>query len=448
MRRAAGTPAGTAAFELGESIKRWRAAAHDSKRNVGSNQWLLPKDFIRRREAFTTLATEAQKLYRDISTRKPTTPKEKAERAAKEATANLKMMRAAQTLADPLLRNFLIGVAAYEGKNYALAESQFRKCCKAAPRVAAFYQGRGLALGKQDRHLDALVSFTWTLRLQPNSQAALRMLRDGLKNVPGAKMQTPAFQTATELVGQYEADSRRSSRSGIEWLLPGRVVRTRTGELPKPQYDRLVFRQAVAVPVGTSSLIVDEAAVKDAKEVFVRIDETTLVRGVIKRVRSYGSKRTSPPVALVIVGDCKFTPLEADPETKFAADEAVTAYGLGIYEQMGRTVRKINGKILNVEEQGRLQLSAALVAGEAASPIITQDGKLAGLLSGRTDAMADGGGAEKFIPLSELERILKQASRPYRRPSGYGRTRRNIQPRPAPGQLFIVYVTCTEKFEK
>ncbi len=454
MRNLKSMPAGTAAFELSESIKRWRALAHDGKRNVGVNQWLAPTEFIRRQETFESLAGEALKLYRDATSRRPKNRREKAERNRKIATSNVKLQQAARTIADPLLRTFMVGVAAYEAKNFSLAEAQFRKCVRLAPRIAAFHQGRALAMTQLKRELDSLEAFSTVLTLQPDTVEAVRLAREAIKKVPGAYMQRPSFQKLTRQLSQYtDSSSRRAySTTKTTWLLPGKVVRTRDHELPRLPYHRLVFRQAVGVPVGPSSLLVDAEAVANALEVFIRVDDGTLVRGDVRRSRYYGRGKKKPPVVIVNVADYTFTPVKVGGKDEdaptFEKGQTVVTCGLGLFEEMGRGVRKIPGTITEVGKDGMLAVSMRLAAGEAASPLVTPDGVLAGFLAGKTDAQSDDGGDDSFIPLSVIEGVVKRSSAKYRPSGGYGRVKRTVEPLQASGQFFVVYATCAEKFDK
>ena len=75
---------------------------------------------------------------------------------------------------------------------------------------------------------------------------------------------------------------------------------------------------------------------------------------------------------------------------------------------------------------------------------------LLGFLAGKSDPTVDGGGPDRFIPVAQLEPLLKQAQR---KPSGYygtfgRRARRSAEPKQVQGTVFTVYATWGEMVTK
>jgi len=452
MRNLAAMQPGRETHLLRREIERWRIMAHDRKRKVGL-EWLGPEDFTRRRQTFLRYLKEAEDLYRLARRSSKRTPKGRAERKRHEARAAARLQQAARVWADPLIRSFLMGIAFHQAGDFRQAQAMFRRCRKSAPLVAAFCQGDGMALLAAKRELDAVAAFSDALRLRPDSREALDALRDAMRQTPGARTKQPQYLAAAELVSTYEDTGQNYRRRGMSWLMPGKAWYVRDSMLPAPPYDRLVFKQAVGVPVGEGSLLVDESVAKGALEMFVRIDEATVVPGTIGRSGGYyGRKTTDAPLVVVHVGEVAFTPLKAEADHKFQAAESVTIYALDIYEEMSKEVRPIAGRIVAVEDEGVLKLSGGISAGEGAAPVVTGDGRLAGFLAGKIDVKADGGGQDRFIPLARFESLLERASRKSGGSGAYSlygrRARRTIKRRNVKGDHFVVYGTFAEELKK
>ena len=441
--------------ELRRQLESWQAAAKDRKRQVAVGQWFTPDDFTRCRKSVQATLKEAQDLFKKAKSSYGSTPRAKDERKQAETAGLLKLKLAAQTWADPVLRNFLIGIAEYEAKNYKQAEVMFRLARDESPRVPAFQQGLGMALNDLDRHTDALAVFMELLALEPDSRDALQMARDALKKVPGSDLTNPTYINAKKDLAQYQEPEMTSVSSTVRrttWLMPGKPVIAYEQTLPIPAYDRFVFRQGVGVPVAEGVLLVDSQVVKDALNVYVQIDSKTLVPGHMKRTSSYLSSKTPlPPLELLAVQGYTFTPVVGKSPPKLTKDQAVKIRSLGIFEEIGFRVRETAATIKDVAGDGTMQLSAWLMPGEGAAPILTEDGQLAGFLTGKTDPYVQGGGPDKVvITLAELSPLLKQAQKgftSYDFSGGYGKAKRTAATQPATGQCFVIYATVAEKVE-
>jgi len=451
-------------LDVRRQLERWRALAHDRKRRSGA-KWLTPKEFAQHRKTFIHLLAEAKEAERKAkenmrkyssgtSSRYPT--RKDQQRLPKAALNKLRL--AVNSWGDPLIRGFLTGVLQYDSGSFAQAAAAFRTCCAEAPRVAGFYQGYGVALTKINQHKQALPAYVRMLRLRPDDKDAVRMLQDGFDNVPGGMATSlKAYREADTLLSQYEQPSgsgastyRRyySSRS-VSWLMPGRGWRASRGTLPVPPYDRLSFRQCIGVPVGKGALLVDEAVVKDAVEVFVQIDAKTVVPAKVSRSSSYSSSKKKVPVrlSLAAVVGYTFTPLPYREDKQPAKGRKILAYGLGLYEEMGSRARLIHGEVKNIDDEGNLKVTPRLAPGEVTSPVLTTDGELIGFLAGRIDIKHDSGGLHRFVPVSALASILKRASSS-RRSSSYSRAKRTVKPVAVEGSAFIVYAIVAEKFSR
>lgn len=459
MRNLAATPPGDKADDFRKQIAQWQIAAHDRKRKM-TGRWYTPGDFVRRRQAYVRRLSEAADFAKRARAVRGDTAKDKSERSLLETECNRRLVEAAKCWPDPLIRYFLTGIAYYRSKSYQQAVGIFRECCEQAPRVAGLHQGYGLALLESNRGTDALAEFIRTLQLQPDSSEALDLLIKGMQKVPGAQTRSVAYIRALKLRKLYDTSgSRRSSYSrGTKWLMPekgrssyGRGWTDRDGTLPMPPYDRLVFRQAVGVPIAKDTLLVDESVVKNALAVFVQINETTIVPVATRRTTYYSSYRTKtprPPLSTLRVEGYTFTPAAGEEPPKPVPKTDVVLYGLGIFEEMGSRVRAIPALIAAVDKDGGVKLTEALSAGDAAGPILSVQGRLLGFLAAKPDAMVADGGPNVLIPYAHIEPLVEKARKPSRSYSGYGRAKRKpTDPVPAPGKYFTVHGIFSETFE-
>jgi len=164
----------------------------------------------------------------------------------------------------------------------------------------------------------------------------------------------------------------------------------------------------------------------------------------IQRTSTWGMKKEPAPLELVIVEDFEFTPLKADAAAQVSRKQMLMVYGLGVYEEMGSEVRQMSAFVEDAGPDGMLSLSAKLAPGETVGPVVTKDGHLVGFLDGKTNAMVDGGGPDRFIPVAEVANLVKQAARTRSYLGGYSRVKRKIVPKPAEGRFFVVHITAAE----
>lgn len=436
MRNLEGTEPGTASFKLREQINRWRVLAKDKQRKLGT-KWLSQDDIARKRIAFITRLREADEKFLEAKRLRGKKEKDQNKRKQIRNAGFLKLQQAAGIWADPKLRGFLRGVAYYQAGKFGKAATAFRKSRTSAPRVAAFSQGHGMTLLELNRHMDALEAFIQVCHLRPESQDARNLLKKGVEAAPGSRLRSPTYIKAHKLLEQLSDQTRRrtSSRRGINWLLPGKDASTRGEGLPTLPYDRLEFMQAVGVPVGKSALLVDSKIVIGASEVFVQIDENTIVPGKVVRLSRSG--QTSPVTAVTVSG-YTFTPVVTDGD--LSERQPVMAYGLSALAEMGKKTTKLPGRI-TLKKDGTLDVGIKLAPGEAASPVIGDDNRLVGFLANKADVMVEGGGPDKLITLADMEKILKKAAAAKPR-----RSRRNSTAKPiaVKGSYFVIHATFVE----
>jgi hypothetical protein len=230
---------------------------------------------------------------------------------------------------------------------------------------------------------------------------------------------------------------------GRAWYVSDRAL------LPIPPYDRLEFRQAIGVPVAADVLAVDGWLVRDAEEVYVRLDANRTVAGSVNRLSYRGAVRKEPPLAFIRVAGHTFAPLKLDAGVGARPDQTVTVYGLNCYEEMGRAPRIVPTTVATAAKDGKFTLAEGLVAGEAGAPVVTQRGRLVGFMTGRVNAMAAGGGRTDCIPPAEIAELLKLANRGSVRHISYGRVKRlpAAKDEPVKGRAFVVYGIAVETLE-
>ncbi|HOF18398.1 MAG TPA: hypothetical protein PK082_05775, partial [Phycisphaerae bacterium] len=448
LRNLSARPSGDT-FDMKRQLEQYRILAHERKRRA-AGRWLDAKDFVRRRQAFQENLKDARDLLRKSPPASDTSAKAKSERTRIDQAAGQKLQTAAKAWADPVLRSFLLGACFLNDGAYAQAEALFRDGCAAEPRVAAFHQGRAAALLNLQRELEAVEELTLAARLSGGAKELLADLQDAMAKVPGAQAGSAAYQDAKGLLDDYGVSGRPAAprtayqAQGVTWMLPGRKVHVRDRSLPEPPYDRLYSKQAVGVPLSTRKLLVDSSVVDGALEVFVRIDDRTVVPARFQRFGSFG-RGAPPPVAVLTLERYTFTPAEADEKTPPAPGAKGAAFSLGLFEEMGSVIRESPVEVSAVAEDGAVRFAGGLAAGETTSPVLTADGRLLGFLAGKTDVTADNGGPDRWIALPGIAREVQQA----KSAAGgyYGGAQAQAKPIAAEGKVFIVYGVFGETFK-
>ncbi|MBN1555868.1 MAG: tetratricopeptide repeat protein [Phycisphaerae bacterium] len=426
-------------------LRLLRAHAHDKRRQV-NGRWLTTRDFENHRKNFNALLREAQKHFRQAtSKKKEPTHRERLAQSRHRAAGQTKLKQAADAWDDPLLRTFLLGAAALQAKDEGRAEGLFAQCIRDEPRVAAFYQGRARALMGLKRYSEAIRLFMQVLEMRPDSRYAVNMLQQALRDAPGANIDTPAFRDAKQMLEARPKTNAKPSRRAetmTYWLLPGKELRTGADELPTPPMDRLLVRQAIATPVAEHVLMVDSRILKDADEVLVRIDPKTFAPVKVRK-SSRRNKDDDTSMALLPVPEYTFTPrsiLIGDPKP----DDAPTVHTVNTHAEMGSTPRRQPVRIGTNETGYTTEPAPALANGESAGIILTDGGKLAGVVVRDLDVTKDDPGETVFVShdLENLLKGIKKLSRPSRR------QQQTITPKDAPGDVFLVHAVRGERLSE
>lgn len=413
----------SASQDLKDEISRYRVMALDRKRKLNGT-WLGPDDFARRRQAFLQYLQQAEETAlqtkpKTVSGRDTT----EAELRTQAAAIQPKLALAARVWPDPLIRNFLIGLTGLQTKsNLPQAEAAFQNCCRAAPQIVGFRQALGLTLAQMDRPLDGLQELVHAARLSGNSRYVLELMPAIMEKVPGAQRDRQPYIDADQLIksssgrGSSLLAGKTSSSSktlGVKatWIMPGKDWVSRDlANLPTPPYDRLMFRQALGVPVGKNTLLVEAAVLEGAMEVSVEIEKDVWVQAKARNLSSY-SRDSVMPLALLTVPGVEFEPVQAEKETVFEIPLSAELFATNAYIEMGQEIRQVKINIKSMDSGGNFTIEDKLLPGEAAGAIITNDNKFVGFLVGKTDPAVQSGGADRFITLNEIFPLLAKAGK-------------------------------------
>jgi len=434
-------------LELHTQIEQWQAAAHDRQRRV-AGQWRRPGDFTLGRQRYEELLADAKNVARELKEVEDTDPRAEAKRAEIRGRLNAKLLRASGVWLDDETRMFLTGIAHYQTASYSKAVEAFDNCRTGHPFVAAYQQGFGMALMEfGGRELDALEACLNELKLHPNNPLALLRVQQAMQNVPGVQTKDERFVEANEYISEYPESAFRAQPSKTTiWHMPGnKGWLAPEAMLPVPTYDRLVYRQGVAVPLSANTLIVDREVVRNALEIYILIDEKTIVSATVLPPGNSDSD-VLRSLSLIRTNEAEFQPVAASENAQFIEGSAVISYGLSIFPEMGTEPRQIVTKITAALEGRAIQLGAGLAAGESAAPVLTGDRRLVGFLAGRTDFRKEGGGEDVLIPVSELAELVKRGGKT----SGYSSSsnlRRQSEPVKTEAMSFVVYCISSETLD-
>ncbi len=431
--------------DLERRVGQWRAHTHDRRRKVGP-EWLTTKQQRHRRDTFLKGLKAGEELARKGRYIRGSRPGDLARKKLFKKQADAALARAAAAWPDNTLRDFLAAVVDLQSDRVGQAGARFRRCVQADPLVAAFHQGHGLALIKGERQVRALEEFIACVQLRDDTYTSLDLVTDGMKAVPGHLLKQPIFAKAKELAGRYQPpkSARKRYGSDIDWLLPGRIRRSRNQALFALPYDRLIARQALAVPIGKQGLLaVDRAAIKDADLIYVAISPGVMSRAVLLRSSSSRSGGSDVPLATILVPNVDFTPVDL---TKLAAPtpgQSFTTRSVNLYRQMGTGVRRCP---VRVAPDGRTT-KPALLPGEPTGLLFSGE-ELAGFLTGRADHEQKDFGTSVLLKPADVAAWAKRVTRSGRYGSSYqrGPTLKKGAPRTsADGAMFVIHVLVGEK---
>ncbi|MFW5839109.1 MAG: hypothetical protein ACOCZE_00880, partial [Planctomycetota bacterium] len=312
-------------------------------------------------------------------------------------------------------------------------------------------QGRGMAAMGSDHPVQALEHFMTCLKLQPESTYAVALLRWAVTEVPGTQLQNPQYQKAKTLLETYPQTARpprppsnRAER--ITWLLPGREEKVADWQMPLPFYDRIDTFQALAVPIDDDTLLVDSHAVEQAHEVFVRIAPDVFLPAEPRRRTNYNpDQQPLPDLVSLEVEGVKFQPLKFDKDVLFQPGDDLAVARLSFHAPMQLAPEVHGVRVLRLDESAQPVIELQAQPGDAASPVLAADGRLAGFLAARNQVLADNGGSHRFYGLKHLEPILRRVGRSSY--PTYGRAKRtDVEPIQTERKYFVVYGTFGERF--
>ncbi len=434
MRKRPGL-SGSTRTNLERQISYYRALLHDRKRKLSdsSSDWLGPDDYVRRRKAFETYLDEANNDFSKV--KKLTRRTQRQQRQRYLENGRKKLTQAAQVWGDPLIRRFLLGVAAIQGRSLERAEMLLRDCIRQAPEIAVFHQARGMGLMELDRYDDALESFGAMVELEPDSITAVNIFRRAIQAVPGSEIRSPKYKTAEALLGQFKkirTDTPNPERT--TWLFPNRRVTVSSLSLPIPPMDRLTFRQTIAVPVGPKLLLVDQTALTGAEKILMRLTDGRVVPcSIVRRENNF---------TLITVPGFSFTPVAFEKQADIQPGLLATAWTTNIMQEMGSQPRSFPIRLGEIEEK-IAKVSPGTAPGESAGPVFSKEGKLLGMIAGKTDATKDST-SDIMYTSDEFQKLMRHATRYKPRTSRLPDRIRS--PQAVIGKTFLVETVASEKF--
>lgn len=435
-----------------QELQQWRAAVHDRQRKI-SGQWVARDQQDRRRAAFQEKLQQANEKARQAARLYDRTPADKARKRRLEAEAQEELLAAAQLWPDTVIRLFFLATLDLRSKEYAQAEGRFRWCVEAEPLVAAFRQGRGLALVGLKQHLQALEEFILCLKLRDDTYQTLKLLEDAMKETPGSLIKHPTYGQAKELLDRYEKPKYpyRSYGRDISWLMPGKPWTTRDDTLFAPPYDRIVAKQALAVPVSENGvLLVDSNAISGAYLMYVEVAPDQFARADTPRYVSYSARARDQdvPVTAIAVRGVTFTPVDVEKPAPLKAQQKLTIRAANVYRQMGTEIRTGETTVVSVDGD-TVQLESALLPGEAVGAAFA-DGRFAGFLTARDKPEAEGCGQSVFVKPADVTAWMARMKRYLTGPPSYRSStapvlKEDARKLTATGNVFLVHILHGEK---
>ncbi|MCD4699885.1 MAG: hypothetical protein K8R91_04860 [Phycisphaerae bacterium] len=462
-------------------LRQWKIAAHDGKRKLGK-KWLTRDQQRQYRAFFEKHLRQGDKFARQAKGLSTRTGSDRAKKRKLLAIAEQEYATATRSWPDATMREFFTAVLNLRNRKYKEAQSGFVRCIRKEPLVAAFRQGHGIALSKLKQPLAALTEFTLCLQLRDDTYETIRLVEAAMKDVPGSKLADPAYLKARDLLDRYEKPQRnnRSRNTGMVWLMPGSPWRQRshrqstgTGDdrndkhqpdtrfaLPLPPYDRIISKQALAIPVSETSLLVDKNAIAGAEIIYVQVAPNLLVRAWAGRSIRRSSRRNTPdlPLAIIHTEGVTFSPVDVEKTAELKTGQTLTVCGVNLYRQMGAkirngivTVKSVGAATRPGSRQDGATLSAGLLPGETVGATMAGD-TFAGLLTARTGPQEEGCGKSAFITPADIVAWIKPIKRSLDRKTSGKSSRRHgpevkkdAPERTVTGKVFLVHILLGEK---
>jgi len=444
-------PPGSVTEGTRRQLSEWQMAVQDRKRKCGA-LWLDRADQQRRRAAFDQKLRAAADKVRQASRIYARTRSDERRKRRLEADAAGELMAAAKVWPDKLISDFLAATLQLRAKHYDAAHAGFARCIGAEPLVAAFHQGRGLALLGLKRPIRAVEEFAICLELRDDTYQTVEMLKAAMQEVPGESMRHPSYERARLLLARYEEprSAYRSYNRSVAWLMPGKQWTSRDNALVSPPYDRLVARQALGVAVSQNVLAADRDALAGALAVYVQVTAEKVVRAEPARRQTYrrGRGEADIPLATLSVPGATFEPMDLAKPAALKPGQTLTVRAVNVYRQMGTDIRMGEAKVVSADDSG-VKLDQALLPGEAVGVGLAGDA-FAALLTSRADARAADCGRSRAVKPADLSGWVEQIKRSSSSGSRYRASRSptlkaDAARVKAAGRVFLVHILAGEK---
>lgn len=412
MRRLAETPPGPATIELRRQLEQWQSRSHDGYHRIGGSSWGDREDIRRRRESYLRLLSDAQSTLNEAERLDEDDPDQQRQKLQMQLRARQQLRRAASLWPDDAIRQFLLGQVSLLDENAVPAERAFSNAIGLDPMIAGFHQGRSLARYLGEDPYAAFVDAYESFLLSGHDYYAWQMLQQIMDEVPGSDIDEPLYLRAGDLLERFEPPRRtprRSSRDAQLWVMPGENWTALAESLPIPEYDYYIHRRAAALSVTDNGvMIVDAKAIEGAAAMFIELGPGALVPAFPIRPRS---RSVELPLTTISVPGYRTTAREVEQAPMLAPGDALTLYAQTLPAELGGSVlRTQTVAVTALGEAGEPLLDAELLPGECASPLLTDDGHIAGFLLGRTDLLRPGGGQQEFLGGAELLEVLDDLS--------------------------------------
>jgi tetratricopeptide (TPR) repeat protein len=439
---------------LQAEIETWRRAVKDRKRRVGQ-RWLDPEQIKRLRGNSQDALDKAKETYDKVRRSHRGRRPGQGPRRLEMAPVYKDLREAAWIWPDKTLRDFLVGISYLRQGRFDEAIASFSAMKETSDLLAVAHQGLALSRLERDTPVQALEPAMRLYQLRPDSDEAAELLFRAARAVPGSQRKHPDYLVAKEILDKLgrrvtqgeSVTSRPRRRSRETWLLPGRSERAYDYQLPLPVYDRLDFVQAVAVATDEHTLLVDGSYLADALQVYVRIDADTLVPAEIGRSRRDDATPDGLSLIPLRVEGVTFEPLKSQTQAEpIEQGQTLALVALPMFQQMGSVPRVVRFQAKR-DEKGSLLVEPQLLPGEAAGPVLTPSGTLAGFLAGRIDPMAPGAGPHVFHDRKSVQdaRSSRSPLVPKKFRQRMGGTDDPADPEAVKGRYFLVYAVMGEK---
>jgi hypothetical protein len=237
--------------------------------------------------------------------------------------------------------------------------------------------------------------------------------------------------------------------------MPGKGWQAKDETLFLPPCDRIVTKQALAVPVSEDTLLTDAQAVEGADLIYVRLSQDLAVRADLVKpsTPSVASRPAgAAKFALIRLKGVTFTPIAADKPAALAVGQSANLQAVNLYRQQGSELRSQAAKLVAANDATKLDKS--LLPGEGLG-VLMLGGQYAGLVSGRTSVEDPVCGQAGIIPPADIAAILpsakKSSSGSYSGGySGFGssgtlRLKKDLPPIKAAGNIFTIVTLTGEK---